>query len=631
MRGDFKMTTLAYKKSPKTSKRTTFQDELQAAVSARASKTSTNQYSYYDDFEEDEDDFLNELLKSRKKKTDAFKASKKKAQFNTFELSDDEGRENRTKKVSFLKTQRNFSPQNNTTVSESQDNEVADSSVVISNDLNDSFSSKHSTKASDEITRGENGFLDSTDAQKPEQNSGENMSSSLPDLTLSQTLESGTAESSAVNSSVKLSASDVTHMESTERLPPKPKPRQRTLGLISQTIQKPAEESVAQDVSRPHTSSTSIHLSSDTSSNVAVASSSPHCLAGHYTESQSLSRSTSSHSESSQLIKLSTVDSGSRDDFVPYHSKEQKTNHSTSHEEGNECSDPISPVPKTSLNDVKQFPPGINKGILNTTTQSSLCKTTWSVCSRKVESKYLGTLKILDQKVSPQETEQLAADALRATVYQEWLKKKNEKSKEKMQLKQKEEMQKEEKKKEQEAKERDAVASYEAWKKRKADYFKAKAKEKQEMIRKEKEATLEKVEKRQSAEQWKSEHDDLLKEKYRKQLETENKLKMKKQEEDEERKNNCKSAVSNWCEIKKNVLQEQHTSQQKTLWNKKKEEQYMKEERDQMALEMYESWLARKDLEEKRQRKERVVQAILSDSPPPPWSPPNKTVPFRKY
>lgn len=31
------------------------QDELQAAVSARASKTETDQYSYSDDFNEDED------------------------------------------------------------------------------------------------------------------------------------------------------------------------------------------------------------------------------------------------------------------------------------------------------------------------------------------------------------------------------------------------------------------------------------------------------------------------------------------------------------------------------------------------------------------------------------------------
>lgn len=38
----------------------------------------------------------------------------------------------------------------------------------------------------------------------------------------------------------------------------------------------------------------------------------------------------------------------------------------------------------------------------------------------------------------------------------------------------------------------------------------------------------------------------------------------------------------------------------------------------------------RKDLEQKRLIEERRIQEILGDSPPPPWSPPNKTIPFRK-
>lgn len=41
-----------------------------------------------------------------------------------------------------------------------------------------------------------------------------------------------------------------------------------------------------------------------------------------------------------------------------------------------------------------------------------------SACSRNVESKYLGTLKVLDRKVSLQESQQQAADSLRAAVYQ---------------------------------------------------------------------------------------------------------------------------------------------------------------------------------------------------------------------
>lgn len=51
------------------------------------------------------------------------------------------------------------------------------------------------------------------------------------------------------------------------------------------------------------------------------------------------------------------------------------------------------------------------------------------------------------------------------------------------------------------AKKEDAVASYQAWKEKKAESLKAKAKEKQDMITKEQRAIEEKEEKKQSAKQ----------------------------------------------------------------------------------------------------------------------------------
>lgn len=56
-------------------------------------------------------------------------------------------------------------------------------------------------------------------------------------------------------------------------------------------------------------------------------------------------------------------------------------------------------------------------------------------------------------------------------------------------------------KQEEEAKKGDAVASYEAWKDKKAESLKAKAKEKQEAIRKAQRAIEENEEKKQSAKQ----------------------------------------------------------------------------------------------------------------------------------
>uniref|UniRef100_A0A3Q0RSJ4 Microtubule-associated protein 9 n=1 Tax=Amphilophus citrinellus TaxID=61819 RepID=A0A3Q0RSJ4_AMPCI len=508
--------TLAYTKSPKTTKRTTFQDELQAAVSARASKAKTDQYSYSDDFEEDEDGKTITLLKSRKKRADTLKAGKSKAKTsNSFELSDDEGKHSRTKKVSFLKTQRIGSPANSSTASESQEkNELPDYPNPERANSNGSVSSQYPTNVSKD------------EAQSVQFNTQYYYKIPVQILHLD----------------LHLLFSDSVP----EREPPRPKPRQRTLGLSIHATEKPAEE--FQDLSRPQTSSTSIPLSTDTSGTIAVRSCSPAVTSSSHTKTTSRSQ---------------------------------------------------------------------------------------SACSRKVESKYLGSLKVLDRKVSLQESQPQEADSLRAAIYQEWLKKKKEKSREIMQLKKKEDMLKEKKKKqEEEAKKEDAVASYEAWKDKKAESLKAKAKEREALIRKEQKAAEEKEEKQQTAKQvfekWKCEHDHLLKEKYRKQREAENKLKLTKQEQEDERKKDSRSAFSNWCEKKKDVLHEKLTSERRELKNKAEEEKYIKEERDKMALETYENWVARKDLEQKRRKEERRIQAILGDSPPPPWSPPNKTIPFRR-
>ncbi|XP_022614201.1 microtubule-associated protein 9 [Seriola dumerili] len=645
-----RFSTLAYTKSPKTSKRTTFQDELQAAVSARASKTKTDHYSYSDDFNEDDDDFLNELLKSRKKRTDAFKAGKSKAKINDFQLSDDEGKHGRTKKVSFLKTQRIHSPSEDTTASESRENKRPESSIGGHDNYTKSSSSQHSTNVSEDDTQFKNSVVESVDPQITRESSSKSLSyqtsdDALLDMSLPLPSDSSVTETPGPeeksnhvmeenSQSPHLSGSDLKHVpaadSATEMEPPRPKPRQRTLGLNLHAAEKLAEDTESQDLSRPQTSSASIPFSIDTSSNTAMRSCSPQWTDGDHTVSYSLSKSSTYRSDQSQPFTKSTVDSGSRDDFISDDSKEHGRKYSTSFEEFHEGSGDHSDhsVAQLSHTQEKSF---------DTRTSSSHSKTTHrsqSACSRNVESRYLGTLKVLDRKVSLQESQPQAADALRAAIYQEWLKKKKEKSRENMKLKKKEEILKEKKKRDEEAKKEDAVASYEAWKEKKGESLKAKSKEKEDMIRKEQRASEEKEEKRQSAKQvfekWKHEHDHLLKDKCRKQKEAENKLKLKKQEKEEERKRESKSAFSNWCEKKKDDLHDKVMMERKEIKNKAEEQQYMKEEQDKMALEMYENWLARKDLEQKRQREERRIKAILRDSPPPPWSPPNKTIPFRK-
>ncbi|KAM6939710.1 microtubule-associated protein 9 [Xenentodon cancila] len=612
---DEEFRTLAYSKSPKTSKRTTFQDELRAAVSSRATRTKTKQSFNYEDEDEDEDDFLNELLKSRKKKTDAFKAGKSKAKFSTFDLSDDENKHSRTKKVSFLKTQRNSSPSDDTAGSEPHENKPPETSVDGFDSYNGSLSSQHPTNVSEESAQLKNSALESCDSQVGRRNSSLSCQTSDDTLPLPLPSDSSVADTPGPAESTRNSGIDTV----TEREPPKPKPRQRTLGLKFQPTEKPAEETASQDLSRPQTSSASIPLSTDTSSNIVWTD-------GDHAASSSLPKSSSNKSEESQPLAKPMSDSGSRDGFISDETKDPERNYSSSFEEFNECSgnetDQLSHSPEKSLDTRSSSP------------HSKTAVRSQSVCSRKVESKYLGTLKVLDRKVSLQDSQPQVGDSVRAAVYQEWLKKKKEKSKENIQLKKREELRKEKEIKEKEAKREDAIASYEAWKEKKAENLKARAKERKDMVRKEQRTIEEKEEKKQSAKQvferWKREHDYLLREKYRKQEEADNEQKLQKQDKVEERMRESKSAFSNWCEKKKDVLHEKLAMERKELKNQTEEEQYLKEERDKMALEMYENWLRRKDLEQKRQREERRIQAILRDSPPPPWSPPNKTIPFRK-
>ncbi|KAK5866083.1 hypothetical protein PBY51_020300 [Eleginops maclovinus] len=626
-------TTLAYTKSPKTSKRTTFQDELQAAVSARASKTVTDQYSYPDDFNEDEDDFFNQLLKSRKERASAFKAGKSKSKINNFEISDDDDKHGRTKRVSFLKSKRIETPLEDTMAPESGENDLSDSSTSRHNNYNDSLSTQRSTNVGEDNIKYKSSYEGTANSQMTRQSSVKSLSfqasdDTLPDMLLPLPSDNSVMETpvpdencnlAESNQSAQLSANNLTHVSTadTEREPPKPKPRQRTLGLGLHTAAKIAESGESQELSRPQTSSASIPLSTDTSSNNTWTK-------GDCAVSCSLSKSFSSKSEQSQLSAKSTIDS--RDDLISDEGKRQESKYSTSFEEFSAQSGD-GPYQTSQVNE-KSFDSRTSSSHSTTTQRSH------SACSRNVESKYLGSLKLLDRKVSIEDSQPQTADSIRAAIYQEWLQKKNEKSRENMQQKKKEEILKEKKKREEEAKKEYAVASYEAWKEHKAQSLKAKAKEKQDAIMREQRELEGKQEKMQSAKQvfekWKREHDHILKEKSRKQREAESKLQFGKQEKEKERKNESKSAVCGWHDKKKDVLQEKVTMKRKEIQNKAEEERYMKEERDKMALEMYESWLVRKDLEQKRQKEERRIQTILRDSPPPPWSPPNKTIPFRK-
>ncbi|CAI9612313.1 unnamed protein product, partial [Staurois parvus] len=96
-------TFLAYTKSPKTTKRTSFQDELKKAVNARVSRQKAIEEAENSDYSEEfeSDDSLDDSFK----KTIATRPQSQKS-FHDFHFSDEDDDKDSNSKVSFLKTRR---------------------------------------------------------------------------------------------------------------------------------------------------------------------------------------------------------------------------------------------------------------------------------------------------------------------------------------------------------------------------------------------------------------------------------------------------------------------------------------------------------------------------------------------
>ncbi|XP_048456376.1 microtubule-associated protein 9-like [Rhincodon typus] len=203
--------------------------------------------------------------------------------------------------------------------------------------------------------------------------------------------------------------------------------------------------------------------------------------------------------------------------------------------------------------------------------------------SRTTESRYLGTLKMLDTKSSGNATFKFeTADTVRASIYQVWLEKKKQVIHEQQR--------------------------------------KQKLKEQQENERRE-----------QAFEKWKEEKDMHQMEKLKKQKEIEKQKKRKEKEEVTEKKKENVAALTKWNSNKKVALKQKMKENAKEEQKKKTEEAYTKYEREEMASTMYEKWLEQKEKQQRHDKKQRKIRRILQHSEsPPPWSPPNKTIPFGK-
>ncbi|KAI1887456.1 hypothetical protein AGOR_G00190490 [Albula goreensis] len=647
-------TTLAYKKSPKTSKRTSFQDELQAAISARARRSNMEEnYSYGDDFEED--DALEELLNFRKSRMEMFKAGKKKAvDFQLSDTSEDRKALSKTRKrVSFESTGWNSSPilggpsdsrnfdrdeQENgangssiesptssrrdrsrpksvqfclsdRTLSDSpppllsgrseetqeggtstedywgaaslerlETDPDGESQESVTNGLSHEATSswrkqeavtrwkKQETltgwkrqeavtdEASQEPTPGEKRQVTVTDgkrqetvtnAKRLEKVSGRHKRKDTPAAEEHEG-RAGREKQLPVpqprERSLKTPASDSDLKEEF----PKPRPRQRVLKEENDTEKGSVVEQEA-PLSTTNTSSVSIPLSSASSAGEVETFREP---SPQWTEEDGQSiLSGFSHLISSVGEQPSDAYSRSSEasdvrDFTGRDEPDSKQEYgSTSFEDYQE--DDGNSLDGNGSGQSHVTEKSQNSGSL---TQSMMRPKS----AQTAESRYLGTLKVLDQFASQTSPQPEMADSVRATVYQQWLKSKKKVLHETLKVKKQEEQMLEEKK-QQEAisRKEDAKASFTAWSKKKEEVIKAKAKEKQDLMKKQQQEIDEKQEKKETAkkqvfEKWKKDQDKHLKEKHRKQKLEEEQLRLKKEEEAEERKKDSISTFSKW-------------------------------------------------------------------------------------
>ncbi|XP_051896653.1 microtubule-associated protein 9 [Pristis pectinata] len=253
--------------------------------------------------------------------------------------------------------------------------------------------------------------------------------------------------------------------------------------------------------------------------------------------------------------------------------------------------------------------------------------------SNTTESRYLGTLKILDVKAFTNETSNLeAADTIRASIYQEWLERKRQilhEDKKHRKLKAQQENEKREQKSIENKKE--VKASFEAWKAKKKNAFKEICQKKKEEEKIKQQAEAEKEVRKEEAEKvfekWKEGKNRYLKEKLQKQKQVQKEKGEKEKEQVAERKKENALAFMKWNEKKEIVVKQRMKEIAKDQQKKKREEEYTKSGREEMAALEYEKWLAQKEKNEKKQKK---IKSALYRDPPPPWSPPNKTIPFGK-
>ncbi|XP_049565042.1 microtubule-associated protein 9 isoform X5 [Orcinus orca] len=129
----------------------------------------------------------------------------------------------------------------------------------------------------------------------------------------------------------------------------------------------------------------------------------------------------------------------------------------------------------------------------------------------------------------------------------------------------------------------------------------------------------------QSFEKWKEKKMEYLKEKSKKEKEYERAKKQKEEETVAEKRKDNVTAIEKWNEKKEAVFKEK----EKEKINEKRKEELKraeKKDKDKQALDEYEKWLEKKERKERIERKQKKHHPFLENEALPPWSPPSRTV-----
>ncbi|XP_043919435.1 microtubule-associated protein 9 [Protopterus annectens] len=607
-------TGLTYTKSPKVSKRTTFQDELQEAISARKTKwkeAALNKYSdAEDDFEDsDDDDFLKKLLASRKEQK-----SKEKKNSTFFPLSDDESE--KPKKVSFLKSDRKIHATANDDTDErdlkTMLNINAESGKSLVNGLR--FSStvqkpEAKSKREDEDKMqptpkprprstpspdDRNFSPASNEHPKPmpcqrsllrssNEEEDERASSSRPSSLFSRSLST-----TEINRRSPFSERTYSKSPSPERsgsTSPTAKPRARLERAASSffaerltySLENRSKESSptrdqeylfsGADVKKTPSLMDLMtatgnenpavldqrQLLTDYSPDVKKSCTPTELLMAARNENLGqMKKSVEGHSNENYTFPGSQNLTQRHNQIINQMIKDATVNNTFTYknmvEEKNMKNQEISSRTEKST---KKRPP-------SSLTETFKKSTTRSPRPNSAQSRYMGTLKILDTKLPHDTVSNLeTADAIRISIYQDWLQKKKhvlEEQQKEIQLK--EQTEKEKKMEEEINKKEEATASFKAWKlTKKKTLIEAQEKKTEEEMKKERTAR-EKEEKKEIAkmafEKWKEGKDQYLQNEFKKKKQAELEQKRKKEEEKLDKKKESAAAFKS-CIIK-NVM-----------------------------------------------------------------------------